>query len=99
MLVKGLQRRRLETRKTLAVSLCVATQEMGRQEIHIVFAFPERRKMNFDRIQAEEQVLPEAASGSLSVHIRVRCRQHADVDAARVRRTNAFKIARFEHSQ
>src|SRR5258706_3535506 len=60
-----LQRRRLEPGEVLAIALRVLPQEVRGQRRNVLTALAQRRQLDLDRVQPEEQVLPEAARGHL----------------------------------
>ena len=56
-----LHRRRIEAGQRLAIALRVQPQEVPRQQRDVFAPIAQRRQVHFDRVQAEEQVLPESA--------------------------------------
>jgi hypothetical protein len=51
----------------------------------ILATLAQRRQMNLDRIEAEQQVLAEASRRDLGVQVGVRRGEDADVDVSRLR--------------
>src|ERR1700675_869997 len=88
-----------EARNTFAVALRIATEEMVRQQGDVLAAFAQRRKMDFDGIQAKKQILAETTRGRLGSHICVGGRQNADVHSPGRRRADALEFAGFQHPQ
>src|ERR1700722_2512527 len=98
MLEQELRRAGVEAGNTLAIALPIAAEEMVRQKGNVLAAFAQRRKMDFDGIQAKKQVLAETSRGSLGSHVSICGRQNAYVDASRRRRSYALEFPGFEHS-
>src|SRR5262249_51843858 len=57
-----LQRRLFEPREVLAIALRMLPQEMYRERGNVLAAITQRRQLDLDRVQAEEQILPEPAA-------------------------------------
>ena len=62
-----LHRRRIEARETFAIALRVLPQKVSREQRNVLAAIAQRRQMHLDRVQAEEQVLPEPAGRHFGV--------------------------------
>src|SRR5262245_40526538 len=54
-----IQRRRLESSECFPISLGVEGEEMYGEWLNVVGSIPQRRKMNLDRVQPEQQILSE----------------------------------------
>ena len=68
-------------------------EKMRGQRRDVVAPIAQRRQHDLDRVEPEQQVLPEASRGHLSVDVGVGRRQDAHVDAARSRRTEPLELA------
>src|SRR5437667_4533349 len=90
MPLKRLRRGCIKSRHRFPITLGITAQKMVREQRNVLTAFPERRQVNFDGVQAEEQVLPETAGGDFGVDIGVCSGEHAYVHAARFRRAHAL---------
>ena len=99
MLEQRLQRRRFEAADVLAVALRVLPQEVRRERGNVLAPLAQRRQLDLDRVQPEQQVLPEAAGRDLLAEVRVGRRDDAHVDLARARRADALEVAGLEHAQ
>ena len=60
MLQHQLQGRAVEPADAFAIALRVRCQKMRAQQRNVFAPFPQRRQMDLDGVQAEQQVLPEA---------------------------------------
>src|SRR5215831_8935439 len=99
MFMKSFERRRIESGDVFAIALRVAVKEMVRQEVDVFAAVAQRRQVNLNGIQTEEQVLPKAAGSGFRIDVRIGCRQNPHVYAASGRGANALKISRFQYAQ
>src|ERR1700752_3881831 len=99
MLQEKLRRARVETRNVLAIPLPVTTKEVMRQQRNIFAAFAQWRKMNLNRVQTKQQILPETSGGRFGIYVSVRGRQNAHVHAARGRRADPLEFTGFQHAQ
>src|SRR5258708_35988746 len=93
MLLQSLRGRRIETGDALAVALGIVQKEMACKQRDILAPLAQRRKMDLDGIQAEEQVLAETSSCDFRVHVSVGGGQEADVHPAGFRGTDALPLA------
>ena len=59
----------------------VPAEEVAGQRDNVLAPFPERRQMNLDGVQPEEQVLTEPTGGNLGPKIGIRRRDQAHVNA------------------
>src|SRR5205807_8368058 len=69
------------------------------QRLYVFAALGQRREVNLDRVEAEEEVLAEAARGDLLLEVGVRRRDDAHVRAPRLRRADALELAGLQHAQ
>ena len=83
----------------LAVVLGVLVQEVGGQQRDILAPVAQRRQAQFDGVQAEEQILAEAAFGHLRRQVGIGGREDAHVHAARLGRADALEFAGLERAQ
>src|SRR5215468_8705288 len=98
MFMKGFERRGIESGDVFAIALSVAVKEMVRQEIEVLAAVAQRRQVNLNSIQTEEQVLPKAAGSGFRIDVRISSRQNPHVHAAGGRGANALKISGFQYA-
>jgi hypothetical protein len=77
----------------LAVVLCVLAEEVGGEDRDVLAAVAERWQADFDGVEAEEQVLAEAALGDGDVEVGVGGGEDADIDAASLGGTNPLELA------
>ncbi len=70
-----------------------------REERNIFLALAQRRQMNLDRVQAEQQIFAEASAGDFGLHVGVGRGKNARIHATRGRRADAFELAGFERAQ
>lgn len=82
MLQKGLDGGGFEAADLLAVTLGVAGEEVRGERGDVFAAFAERREMDFDGVEAEEEVGTEASGFDVGVEIGVGGGEDADIDAA-----------------
>ncbi len=66
---------------------------------NVVAPIAQRRQHDLDRVEPEQQILPEAAGRHLGVDVGVGRRQDAHVDAARARRAEPLELAGRDHAQ
>src|ERR671913_2173441 len=99
MLEQHLHRSAFEAGQTLAVPLCVLTQEVLREQWRILSTVAQWWDADLDGVEPEEKVLPESAGGDFIVQVRIRRRDDADVDAPRARRSQPLELARFDDAQ
>src|SRR5947209_4613371 len=99
MLVKSFERRGIESGDVFAVTLRVAVKEMVRQKIDVFAAVAQRRQVNLNGIQTEEQVLTKAPGSRFRIDVGIGCRQDPHVHAACGRGANTLKISRFQDAQ
>src|SRR5260370_535975 len=95
----SLEGSRVETGNIFAVALRVAVEKMVCQKVDVLAAGTEGRDVNLDGIQAKEEILPEPASSSLRIYVRIRSREHSHVDAPGAGRTYTLKVPRFQNAQ
>ncbi len=72
---------------------------MRGQRRDVFAALAQRREVNFDRVEAEEEVCAEAAVGDFFVEVGVGRGDDADVDPAGFRGADALHLAGLEHAQ
>src|SRR5262252_9275803 len=99
VLRKRVYRRRVERSDEFAIVLGVQLQKMIGEQWDVFPAVAQRRYADFDRVQAEEQVLAEAAGGDLGVEVGVGGRDDPHVDFARLRRAHALELAGLQHAE
>src|SRR5438445_13120708 len=99
MLMKRFERRGIESGDVFAIALRVAVKEMVRQEIDVFAAVAQRRQVNLNGVQTEEQVLAKAAGSGFRIDVRVGCCQNPHVHAASGRGANTLKISGFQDAQ
>src|SRR5882757_8688911 len=99
MLMKNLRGDGIESTDRFAVALRIAAQKMMRQQINVLFTLAQRRQMNLDGIQAEQQILAKAPRCSLGRDIHIGRGDDTYIDAARARRAYALKFARLQNAQ
>src|SRR5207247_10974886 len=90
MLVKSFERRGIESGDVFAIALRVAVKEMVRQEIDVFAAVAQRRQVNLNGVQTEEQVLAKAAGSGFRIDVRVACCRKPTVPGARGRGANTL---------
>src|SRR6266403_2452286 len=98
MLMKSLDRGRVESGNTFAVALRIAVEKMVRQKVDVFAAVAQRRNVNLDGIQPEEKVLTEPPGGCLGIHVGIRSREHSYIDAPSGGRANALEVPRFQNA-
>src|SRR5688500_2281205 len=79
MIEQGLERRAVEAAERLAVAGRVSLQEVHRELRDVLAPVTKRWQLDLDRVEAEEQVLAEAARRNLVTHVRIRRREHARI--------------------
>jgi hypothetical protein len=89
----------VEAGQLFAIALRVAAQEVHGQQRDVFAALAERRQVNLDGIETEEQVLAEASGGNFALQAGVGGAQDAHVDALRARRADALEFSGLEHAQ
>jgi hypothetical protein len=90
---------RVEAGPVLAVALGVQAQEVTGEEGNVLSPFPERRHLDLDRVEAEEEVLPEAAARYLLPYVRVRGGEDPDVGPPGTGRPHPLELSRLQHPQ
>ena len=96
---QGLHRALIEAGELLAVVPRVMLQEVRGERRNILAALAQRGHADLDGIEAEQQILAEAARRHFFVRIGVGRRQQAHVDAPRVRRSDPLEFAGLQHAQ
>ena len=91
--------RLVEAGERLAVVLGVLPQEVRGQQRNVFAAIAQRRQADLDGVQAEEQILAEAALGDFGVEVGIGRGEDADVHAARLRGADALELAGLERAQ
>src|SRR4051812_596732 len=94
-----LHRTGVEAREVLAVSLRMLLEEVTREQRHVFAALAHGRKVDLDRVQTEQQVLPESPSRHFLVEVGIGGREDPDVHATRPRRSDTLEFTRLEHAQ
>src|SRR5437870_6988424 len=84
MLMKRFERRGIESGDVFAIALRVAVKEMVRQEIDVFAAVAQRRQVNLNGVQTEEQTLEHQSRSHLRCRLLLEKKQnphvHADVN-------------------
>ncbi len=93
------QRGWIEAGDGLAISLRVRGQEAGGQPWNVFAPIAQRRQMNLDRVETEEQILPEPPGRDFGVEIGVGRRDQPDVRLSRARRSETLELTGLEHAQ
>src|SRR5581483_7470266 len=88
-----------KTGEMLAVVAGMLAEEMRRQRHDVLAPLPERRQVNFDGVEAEQEVLAETAGFDFGLQVGIGCRKDAHVDAARFRRADPLELAGLEGAQ
>ena len=70
-----------------------------RQEIDILAAVTQGREMDFNGIQAKEEILAKSAGGGFGVDVGVGGRENSHIDAPRRGRADALEIPGFQDAQ
>src|SRR5688572_8093881 len=91
-----LQRGGVEPGDALSVALGVNGEEVLGESRNILAPLAQWRQPDFDRVESEQQVLPETARGHFSMKIRVRRGDQPHVGLARPRRSKTLELARLE---
>ena len=71
----------------------LAAQEVVGERGNVVTPLPQRRQLDLDRVEAEQEVLAEPAGGDLLVQVRVGGRENANVDAPCSRGADPLHLA------
>ena len=95
----GLQGGRREAGDRSAIARSIALEKVRGKRRNVFAALAQRRNVNLDRVQAEEQVFAKIAGGNRVLQIGVGGRDHAHVDVLGARRANALDLARLQHAQ
>ena len=85
VLEEHLHRAGVETRELLAIARDVAAKEVHGERRNVFSSLAQRRQMQFDRVDAEKEILTKPSGGDLFVEPRIRRREDADVDVPRFR--------------
>ena len=80
-----LQRGGIEAGDALSVALRVAVRKCLRERRDVLAPFAQRREPDFNRVESEQQVLPETARGHFGMKIGVRRGDQPHVGLARPR--------------
>ena len=72
---------------------------MQREQLDVLAALAQRRQVEVDRVEPEEQVLAELAGGDLGRQVGIGGGDQADVGAAGARRADALELAGLERAQ
>ena len=99
MIEQCLQSRRFERGDVLPIALRVLAQEVRGQRRDVLAPLAKRRQSNLDRVQAEEQVLPEPAGGHFFAEVRVGGRDDADIGLTGARRADPLEVAGLEDAE
>ena len=92
----GVDPGRLEPVDRLAIALRVPLQKERREFGDVVPPLAERWHVDFDRVQAEQQVLAETAGGGLRVQVGVGGGQDPHVDTPRARGPDTLELTRLQ---
>src|SRR6202011_4985190 len=82
-----------------SIALAVLAQKVFGQWPDIVASFTQRRDVNLDRVETEQEVLAKAAFRDFDVQIGVGSRQYAHICFSSLRRTDALELASLQHPQ
>src|SRR5687768_16639154 len=99
MLEEHLHRAALEAGQALAVPLRVLAEEVLREQRQVFTAVALGWQPNLNRIQPEEQVLPEPAAAHLVAQVGVRRRDDPHVHSARARGSEALELSGLDHAK
>src|SRR5687767_3318730 len=99
MLEQHLHRRALEPRQSFTVTLRMLPEEVLGEQRRVFAAVAERRYPDLDRVQSEEEILPEAPRGHLFVQVRIGRRDDSNIDAACARGSEPLELSGFDHAQ
>ena len=89
----------VEARQILPIPPRMLLEKVERERRNVVTPIAQRRQHDFNRVETEQQVLPEAAGGHFGIDVGVRRRKNAHVDAARARRAEPLELAGGDHAQ
>src|SRR5439155_12288002 len=89
----------VEAGQRLLVAQGVGPQEVHGEERNVLPAIAQGGQADLDRIDPEQQVLPEAALGDLLTQVAVGGAERADIDAPRLGRSHPLALARVEYAQ
>src|SRR3989442_8361562 len=74
-------------------------QKVIRQQRNVFAAVTQWRQTNLHRVEAEEQILPEASGAHFIIDTGVGGGNDTHIDAARLGRADALELAGFEYAQ
>ncbi len=94
-----LQRGVIEAADPLPVALRMRRQEMRRQQRNIFAAFAQRRQMNLNGVEPEQQILAKAPALHFLIQVGVGRRDHAHIHALGFGRSHALHFAYLQHAQ
>src|SRR5437667_5142425 len=99
MLEEVLHRRRLESLERFVVARRRLPQKVHRQRRDVLASLAQRREMELDGVQAEQQILAKAATVHLVVEIHVCGRDESHVHFAGLGGPDALDLARLKHAE
>src|SRR2546427_1057481 len=99
MIQQRLKRRRFESGDVLAIPLRMQPKEVRGERRNVFTPIAERRQLNLDRVQPEEQILTEPTRRDLLAQVGVGRRHDAHVHVTCARRADALEVARLEDAQ
>jgi hypothetical protein len=74
-------------------------EEMRREEWDVLAPIAQRREMNLDGVEAEQEISAKTASADIFCEIRIRSRKNSDVRSICFRRPDALEFAGFQHTK
>src|ERR1019366_10761813 len=89
----------IEAGNRLLVALHMLLEEVLGQEVNVLPALAQGRQVYLDRVQPEQEVLPEPSRGYLRGQVGVRGGDQPHVGADRPRRADPLKLAALERPE
>ena len=77
--------RRVKPGDLFTVTRRIHLQKMFGERFHVFGTLAKRRETYLDRVEAEQQVLPEAPLLHFLIHVGVRCREHTHINTTSLR--------------
>src|SRR5690242_17374794 len=99
MIEERLHRAEVEAGERLAIAIGVPAQEVHRELRDVLAPLAERRQVDLDRVETEEQVLTEAAGDDLGAQVGIRRGEDARIHTPCARRAHPLHFARLQHAQ
>ena len=72
---------------------------MHRQSRNVFATIPQRRQMDFNRIQAEQQISAESPRSHFFIQICIGRGKDTDIHTMRLRGAHALELAGFQHTE